>query len=114
MHSRKEGGIMKSQFVIASALLLLTVSVGCDRARKYSLRGEVVARNAASSEITVNHGDIPGFMAAMAIPYRVKDPAVIQELQPGDKIAAEVVVGKDPSDIGWKTCALPMNLGVAR
>ncbi len=34
----------------------------------------------------------------MAMPYRVKDPAVIQELEPGDKIAAEVVVGKDPSD----------------
>ena len=30
--------------------------------------------------------------------YRVKNPAVVQELQPGDKIAAEVVIGKDPSD----------------
>jgi len=32
------------------------------------------------------------------MPYRVKDPAVVQELQPGDKIAAEVVLGKDQSD----------------
>jgi Cu/Ag efflux protein CusF len=74
-------------------MLLLAASVGCNRAKKYPLQGEVVAKNAASGEITVNHGDIPGFMAAMTMSYRVKDPAVIRELQPGDKIAAEVVVG---------------------
>jgi protein SCO1/2 len=79
-------------------MLLLTVSVGCNRTRKYPLQGEVVGKNAVTSEITVKHGDIPGFMPAMAMPYRVKDPAVVQELQPGDKIAAEVVIGKDPSD----------------
>jgi len=78
-------------------MLLLTVSVGCNRTKRYPLQGEVIAKNPATSEITVNHGDIPGFMAAMVMPYRVKDPAVIQELQPGDKIAAEVVVGGDRS-----------------
>jgi protein SCO1 len=81
-----------------SVTLLLLAFVGCHSTKKYPLRGEVVAKSPTTSEITVNHGDIPGFMAAMAMPYRVRDPAVVQELQPGDKIAAEVVVGKDPSD----------------
>ncbi len=90
--------LKNSRFLLASVLLLLTVSAGCNRVRKYPLQGEVVGKNAATNEITVKHGDIPGFMPAMAMPYRVKDPAVVQELQPGDKIAAEVVVGKDPSD----------------
>lgn len=89
---------MKSRFVRTSVMLVLTVSVGCNRTKKYPLQGEVVGKNTATSEITVKHGDIPGFMPAMAMPYRVKDPAVVQELQPGDKIAAEVIVGKDPSD----------------
>jgi len=79
-------------------VLLLTLSAGCNRTKKYPLQGEVVAKNAATNEITVNHGDIPGFMPAMAMPYRVKDPAVVQELQPGDQIAAEVMFGKNPSD----------------
>lgn len=83
---------------VVSVLFLLAASPGCSNAKKYSLRGEVVAKNAMTGEITVNHGDIPGFMPAMAMPYRVKDPAVVQELQPRDKIAAEVVVGKDASD----------------
>ncbi len=79
-------------------MLLLSITVGCNRTKKYPMQGQVVAKNASTSQITVNHGDIPGFMAAMTMPYRVKDPAVVQELQPGDKIAAEVVIGKDASD----------------
>ena len=49
-------------------------------------------KNTATNEITVNHEDIPGFMSAMTMPYRVKDPSVVQEVEPGDVIAAEVVV----------------------
>ncbi len=75
-------------------VLLLTVSVACNRTKKHPLQGEIVSKSVATNEITVNHGDIPGFMPAMAMPYHVKDPAVIQELQPGDKIAAEGFVSK--------------------
>ena len=97
MHSEKP----QCPFNVVGAIglvLLLAASVGCNRTKKYPLQGEVVAKNTATNEITVKHGDIPGFMPAMAMPYRVKDPAVVQELQPGDKIAAEVVLGKDQSD----------------
>ncbi|MGB0115779.1 MAG: SCO family protein [Terriglobales bacterium] len=89
---------MKSWLVRTAMLLLLIFSAGCNRTKKYALQGEVVAKNPATGEVTVNHGDIPGFMPAMAMPYRVKDPAVVQELEPGDKIVAEVVIGKDASD----------------
>lgn len=83
---------------IIGITLLLAVFVGCSRTKTYRLQGEVVGKNTTTSEITVNHGDIPGFMPAMTMPYRVKDPAVIQELQPGDKIAADVIVSKDRTD----------------
>ncbi len=89
---------MKSRLVCTAMTLLLIFSAGCNRTKKYPMQGEIVAKDALTSQITVNHRDIPGFMAAMTMPYRVKDPAVVQELQPGDKIAAEVVIGKDASD----------------
>lgn len=88
---------MKSRFALASVILVLSVSVACSR-KRYPMQGEVVAKNLAAGEITVKHGDIPGFMMAMAMPYRVKNPALVQEVQPGDKIAAVVVVGSDRSD----------------
>lgn len=64
-------------------------------AKRYQLRGQVMDKNLATNEITVNHEDIPGFMPAMTMPYKVKDPAVVQEVEPGDQIAAEVVITSD-------------------
>jgi protein SCO1/2 len=66
--------------------------------KRYSLRGQVVAKDVAANEITVQHEEIPGFMAAMTMPYKVKNPASVQEVEPSDKIAAEVVVPSDGSD----------------
>ena len=43
--------------------------------KRYNLRGQVVAKDVAANEITVQHDEIPGFMAAMTMPYKVKDPA---------------------------------------
>jgi len=64
----------------------------------YQLRGQVLDKNLTTNEITVNHEDIPGFMPTMTMPYKVKDPAVVEELEPGDKIAAEVVVARNGND----------------
>jgi len=79
-------------------VLFLAATVGCTGTKKYPLQGEVVGKNVATNEITVKHGDIPGFMPAMAMPYHVQDPAVVQDLQPGDKIAAEGFVNKDTKE----------------
>jgi protein SCO1/2 len=64
---------------------------------KYELKGEVVQRNPATSEITVNHDEIPGLMPAMTMPYKVSSPLAAAIVEPGDKIAADVITenGKD-------------------
>ena len=77
--------------------LLLTI-MACSHRKSYLLQGEVRGKDVSTNEVTVKHGDIPGFMPAMTMPYRVKDPAVVQRLQPGDKIAAEVIVSNDGND----------------
>ena len=92
----KEAGRMRF-WSVAWLIVLLFAGAGCSR-RRYPLQGEVVAKSVATGEITVRHGDIPGFMDAMTMPYRVKNPAILQELEPGDKIAADVVIGSDRSD----------------
>lgn len=93
---------MKSQFKVASTTLLLLLIAACSRTRRYPMQGEIIAKDAATGQITVKHGDIPGFMEAMTMPYRIKDPtskdpAILRDLQPGDKIAADVVV-RSPGD----------------
>ena len=61
----------------------------------YKLRGKVVATNPATSEVTLNHEAIPGFMDAMTMPYKLKDPSILSELHPGDVITADVLVSQE-------------------
>jgi protein SCO1/2 len=74
------------------------VTASQTKSKRYNLLGEVLGTNPATSEITVKHGDIVGFMPAMTMSFKVKNPAVVQELQPGDKIAAELVVASKGND----------------
>jgi Cu/Ag efflux protein CusF len=58
----------------------------------YRLRGVVVSVDAGARRMVVNHDEIPGFMAAMTMPYAVKDRAALELIQPRDTITADVVV----------------------
>jgi protein SCO1/2 len=78
-----------------SLVLAATLAVGCSRepeARTYQLTGQVLVVRPETSEILVAHEDIPGFMPAMTMPYRVKDEALLKDRQPGDLITATLVV----------------------
>jgi protein SCO1 len=59
---------------------------------RYSLNGRVVSVDKAKQEVTVDAGDIPGFMSAMTMPYAVKNPNLLEPLTPEDQITADVMV----------------------
>lgn len=67
--------------------------------KTYHLRGKVVAANPSTGEVTVDHEAIPGFMEAMTMPYKLKDPSILSELHPGDIITADVLVSDDESTV---------------
>ena len=69
------------------------VSGSCQNSRKqYSLKGQLLARNDSTGQLTVDNEEIPGFMPAMTMIYPVKDAQGLQQVQPGDRITAVVVV----------------------
>ena len=95
--------------LLASSLLVVVLA-GCHSAQKagsqpsttadykvYKLRGKVVSTDAARGEVTVNHEAISGFMEAMTMPYKLKDPSILGELHPGDMITADLLVSPDPN-----------------
>ena len=66
----------------------------------YKLRGKVISTDASSGEVTLDHEAIPGFMDAMVMPYKLKDPSLLSTLHPGDIITADVLVsGEDEENI---------------
>src|SRR5436309_9854730 len=78
-------------------LVAILVATACSRtapAREYQLHGQILDVKPETSEVLVKHGDIPGFMPAMTMPYKVEDPRVLAGKQPGDLITATLVVGE--------------------
>jgi protein SCO1 len=98
--------------LLASSLLALLIITGCHSGTKadqqstsnssfkvYKLRGKVVSANPTTGEVTLAHDAIPGFMEAMTMPYKLKDPGILSELHPGDVLTADLFVsqGSDAS-----------------
>lgn len=84
-----------------AALLLgcILTSAGCQSSVKhYKLTGQVLAKNESAGQASVDNDDIPGFMPAMTMNYPVRDPHGLQQVQPGDRITADVVVQNGGSD----------------
>jgi protein SCO1/2 len=62
--------------------------------KQYQLTGQILDVKRDSNEVLVKHADIPGFMPAMTMPYRVQDANVLAGKEPGDLITATLVVGE--------------------
>jgi protein SCO1 len=60
--------------------------------KRYHLAGTVVSIDKEQQHLVINHGDIPGFMAAMTMPYPVADAKTLEQVSVGDQITADVVV----------------------
>jgi protein SCO1/2 len=63
--------------------------------KQYAMKGIVVGTDPAHSEVTVDTEAISGFMEAMTMPYKVKDPNVLQDLHPGDRMTGVLLVADD-------------------
>ncbi len=60
--------------------------------KHFQLQGEVISVDAPNKSLVVKHGDIPGFMDAMTMPYPVADVKELNGLAAGDQIRAAIVV----------------------
>jgi protein SCO1/2 len=87
--------------LLVTSLLALFALAGCHSGQNsnsksggavYHLRGKVVSTDPTHGIVVLDHEAIPGFMDAMTMPYQLKDPNIVSELHPGDRITADVLV----------------------
>lgn len=74
---------------------LLAAAAGCGKApapKVYVVKGVVQEIHTETKEVVVAHEDIPGFMEAMTMPFRVLDAKVLQGVAPKEKIVFRLVV----------------------
>ena len=76
-------------------LLCATLAAACNsrpEPRVFELKGQILSIKAEEQEVLVKHEDIPGFMMAMTMPYKVQDASLLQGKAAGDLITATLVV----------------------
>ena len=61
--------------------------------KTFTIRGKVVSTDA--THVTIDGEDVPGFMEAMTMAYKLKDPSIVSELHPGDRITARLTAQQD-------------------
>jgi protein SCO1/2 len=75
-------------FVVSCATCL----ADCSHARKFELRGQIVAVDRGRQELTIKHEDIRGFMPGMTMPFKVRDARLLEGREAGDLVKATLVV----------------------
>ena len=106
-------GLMRSSRLFVFAALVSLALIGCRSSaptgtstsgssatsstatpgeKRYHLQGTVVQIDKAQQHLVIDHGDIPGFMAAMTMPYPVADAKTLDMVSVGDQVTADVVV----------------------
>jgi protein SCO1/2 len=74
-------------------LLLLLASAACGSSdREYTLQGQILSIEPNRLQADIKHEEIRGFMAAMTMPYKVRDAKEFADLKPGDLITSTLVV----------------------
>lgn len=64
-------------------------------AKRYSLRGKVVAVDKAGKKASIAHEDVENYMPAMTMDFPIKDDWVFDELSKDADVRADLVVDKD-------------------
>lgn len=80
-----------SRLVVGWVACLSMVLSGCWGDDAYILEGTVVQVNGAT-EVVVAHDDIKGLMGAMTMPFEVRDPSMLEDVEPGDRIVARLMI----------------------
>ena len=81
-------------------LTLITFSGACNReksqasssTKRYAFKGKVISVDKNAGTVNIDNEPIAGFMDPMVMPYSMKPASMLDQIQPGDSITAEVVV----------------------
>jgi Cu(I)/Ag(I) efflux system periplasmic protein CusF len=63
--------------------------------KTYYSTGEVISVNKTQSSIQLKHDEIKGFMPAMSMDFYVKDPSLLNDMKPGERVKFDLESGKN-------------------
>jgi protein SCO1/2 len=94
-HTARSRLLLLIALLATCALLLFSCSCHSSKppkvAKRYPFTGRVISLDPREGVAVIDGDNIPGFMDAMAMNYKIKPPSTLSQLSPGDSIAAELV-----------------------
>lgn len=88
----------------AVAVVLVFLAPSCTKQRPeptdlvtFALKGEVVEIDTVKNRLMVAHEEIPNYMAAMTMPFKIKNRALFNNLHVGDTIQGTLAVSRTES-----------------
>jgi len=83
---------------VPAMLAFLLCAAGCSSkegsAERHQIRGLVMALEPARNRVVIAHEEIPHYMKAMTMAFRVRDSSVLQGIEVGDSVRAVVTMKK--------------------
>ncbi|MFK7929116.1 MAG: SCO family protein [Myxococcota bacterium] len=76
------------------AAILLALTSGCWGSKAYIIEGEVIEVRSAT-KLVIKHEEVPGLMPAMTMPFTVRDPSLMDGIEPGDQVYARLIAEED-------------------
>jgi len=86
---------MNRRALVAAVFVLTASHVWA--AQKYDVRGLVLKVDSPRKTMLVSCESIPGYMEAMTMPFTVREPRMLEGLQPGTAVEFTLVVEEDSS-----------------
>ncbi|MBC8256338.1 MAG: copper-binding protein [Candidatus Marinimicrobia bacterium] len=80
---------MKKIILISLVLFL----INCSGNNSYSVRGTILEVRKDSNEFLIHHDEIPGFMMAMTMPFKLADTLDINKFNVGDSLQFRLIMG---------------------
>lgn len=65
----------------------------------YKLTGQVRSVNPEQGLVTIRHEAIPDFMAAMTMPFAIKDKQLLEDVRVGDEVEGELEVRREAGEV---------------
>ncbi len=83
-------------------ILLGSVLSGCSKKKEtdlvtFKLIGEVISIDKPAKRVTIAHEEIPNYMMAMTMPFKVKDTTLLANLAVGDSVQGTLAVSRTES-----------------
>ena len=76
------------KFIITLSLIL---AINCSK-KSYTINGTILEIRKESNEFLIHHDEIPGFMMAMTMPFKLSDSLDIDRYSIGDSVKFHLVI----------------------